>query len=431
MPHRDGALPPEFWTRPSMAAALSTCDIAVIVEDVRRYRGWSQGELARAVGYSQSWVSRVVNGQQSLTVDQVRDLASRLGIPLHQLRFGGADEPDEGDPTRRREFGKAAAVTALTLPLSGGPVPAAQAEIHEETAPTLRAITGGQRRMDAAAPARDLARGAIAHVELAGLTLERARNTPFAADVAAAASEAAGFAAWLHADMGDAGSARSYYRAAVERARRARSRLLDVYMLGSLAAFEIDADDPALGLSLAHEAGRRLGPGAHPTATAWLACVRAQGQAGLGRASEADREIALAERCVERSDNAHPPWPWVFAFEPAKVAGYRALVNVRLKRPKQARTAFAEAFSGTRPGAKQGAVLQVEMARAHAHAGDSDEAFRLAGEALTTGARLRSERVVDRVRRFRKEYRGPRARAADRLDAQLTAVLTGGPSSLV
>lgn len=413
-----------------MAAALSTCDIAAIVEEVRRHRGWSQGELARAVGYSQSWVSRVVNGQQSLTVDQVRELAGRLGIPLHLLRFGGAGDPDEGDPTRRREFGKAAAVTALALPLSAAAAPAAQAEIHEETAPTLRAITGGQRRLDAAAPARDLARGAIAHVELAGITLDRAQNTPFAADVAAAASEAAGFAAWLHADMGDAGSARSYYRAAVERARRARSRLLDVYMLGSLAAFEIDADDPALGLALAHEAGRRLGPGAHPTATAWLACVRAQGHAALGRGAEADREIALAERCVERSDNAHPPWPWVFAFDTPKVAGYRALVNVRLKRPGQARAAFAEAFAGTRPGAKQGAVLQVEMARAHAHAGDADEAFRLAGEALSTGTRLRSERVVDRVRRFRKEYRGPRARAAERLDARLTEVLTGGPAAV-
>ena len=40
-----------------------------------------------------------------------------------------------------------------------------------------------------------------------------------AADVAAAASEAAGFAAWPHADMYDIGSARAYYRIAIGRAR--------------------------------------------------------------------------------------------------------------------------------------------------------------------------------------------------------------------
>lgn len=61
-----------------MATALATCDMATVIEGVREARGWSQGELARAVDYSQSWVSRVVNGQQSLTVRQVGDLARRL-----------------------------------------------------------------------------------------------------------------------------------------------------------------------------------------------------------------------------------------------------------------------------------------------------------------------------------------------------------------
>jgi hypothetical protein len=63
--------------------------------------------------------------------------------------------------------------------------------------------------------------------------LARTGKTPFAADVAAAASEAAGFAAWLHADMYDIGSARAYYRMAIARARQAGQDLLAGYMLGS------------------------------------------------------------------------------------------------------------------------------------------------------------------------------------------------------
>ncbi|GAA3721427.1 transcriptional regulator with XRE-family HTH domain [Spinactinospora alkalitolerans] len=422
-----------------MAAALASCDMAAIVEAIRLSCGWSQAELARSVGYSQSWVSRVVNGQQSLTLDQVRQVAHRLDIPVHLLRFASsgpipaptapprpaavraAGEGKGADPTRRRDFGKAVAMTALPLPAAPG-----CGDIDETTALTLRAITGGQRRLDASSPARDLAKAAVAHLELSGRTLARARRTPFAADVAAAASEAAGFAAWLHADMGDAGSARSYYRTAVERARQSGHGLLDVYMLGSLASFEIDAEDPELGLTLAVEAGRRMGDDAHPTAQAWLACVRALGRAGMGDAAAAHREIARAEAAVRRPDNAAPPWPWVFAFDDAKVAGYRALAAVRLRRPGDARTAFSDAFGGTRPGAKQGAVLLVELATAHADAGDVDEAFRLASEALRTGAAFRSERIIGRVRRFRRGYRGPRARCVSALDEQLTALLTGG-----
>nr|WP_046468196.1 helix-turn-helix transcriptional regulator [Allosalinactinospora lopnorensis] len=404
-----------------MAAALITCDMAVIVEEIRLARGWSQGELAQAVGYSQSWVSRVINGQQSLTVEQVRDLAGRLDIPVHLLRFASAAELGKGaGPTRRRDFGKVVAAAALPLPATS-----AGTDIDEGTAPTLRAITGGQRRLDVSSPAHDLTRGAIAHVELTGRALGRAQHTPFAPDIAAAASEAAGFAAWLHADMGDSGSARSYYRSAITRARQSGHHLLDVYMLGSLSAFEIEAEDPELGLGLAAEAGRRMGANAHPTAKAWLSCVRALGHAALGDESASARELALAETNVARRENADPPWPWVFAFDDAKVAGYRALAGVRLRRPNDARAAFSEALNGPRPGAKQAAVLKVELASAHADAGDVDEAFRLASEALRTGAAFRSERVITRVRRFRRGYRGPRARSVQEFDGLLNDLLTG------
>ncbi|ASU83695.1 transcriptional regulator [Nocardiopsis gilva YIM 90087] len=422
MPQRDGALSPEFWSRSSIAAALATCDMAVIVEEVRLARGWSQGELARIVGYSQSWVSRVVNGQQSLTVDQVRDIAERLDVPIHLLRFARATAPGRGaDPTRRRDFGRVVAAAAVTLPAMA----AISIDIDENTPAALRAITGGQRRLDASAPARDLAGAAGSHLDLISRTLERSGRTPYAPQIAAAASESAGFTAWLHTDMGDSGSARHHYRAAIAYARRADDSLLTAYMVGSLAAFEIDAGDPELGLSLTREAGRRLGSDAHPTARAWLACVRALGHSSLGAAAATSRDIALAEAGVNRHDNADPPWPWVFAFDQAKVAGYRALAGVRLRRPHEARAAFSEAFDGARPAGKQGAVLQVELASAHADAGDVDEAFRLATEALGTGVRMHSERVIGRVRRFRRAYRGPRARSVREFDERLTGMLSG------
>jgi transcriptional regulator with XRE-family HTH domain len=415
-----------------MANALATCDMATVLEGVRTARGWSQGDLARAVAYSQSWVSRVVNGQQALTVSQVQDLAQRLDVPLHLLRFGGSPPPGgpvqkEMDTTRRREFGKAVAAGALLTAAPAAPPPSqAPHPVDETTASALRSITGGQRRMDASAPARHLLPSAVAHVQLAEQMLAHSRGTPFHPALSAAASEAAGFAAWLHADLGDMGSARVHYRTAVVRARQAGMRLLDVYMLGSLAAFEIDtAEDPELGLGLVREAEHVLGPSAHPTARAWLACVGALAHAGTGDGAAASRAIGRAEKEAARTTNTDPPWPWVFAFDQAKVAGYRALVGVRLRSPHEAREAFAEAFAQKAANAKQAAVLQVELASAHAEAGDVDEAFRLAREALATGVRFDSERVIGRVRRFRRGYRGPRAGCVDDLDRRLTSLMTG------
>jgi transcriptional regulator with XRE-family HTH domain len=419
------SLPPEFWSASAVAVALTSCDFAALLEEIRRAHGWSQTELATAVGYSQSWVSKVVRRTQPLTVDQVRELSRRLGVPVHLLRFGN---PGGDDPTNRRDFGKAATLALLPPPR--------RAEVDEATAATLTAITGSLRRLDSITPARELARGVVAHVDMANRLYGRAARCSFAADVAAdvaaATSEAAGFAAWLHADMHDIGTARSYYRQAIDRARRAGHDLLAGYMLGSLAAFEIDGDDPASGLALIAGAGRQIGPAAHPTPRAWLACIEALGHAAArrdGRAAAA--ALTRAEQAIKTPMAAQPPpWPWVFPFDDAKLAGYRALVAVRLGRPADALTAFAESLATVQPAPKQRAVLMLEVATAtrlgggQAHdTAEIDEAFRLAGEALSIGVAHASERVIQRARRFRRDYDGPTTGRVQEFDHQLRTTL--------
>ncbi|WP_240197442.1 helix-turn-helix domain-containing protein, partial [Nonomuraea lactucae] len=275
-------LPPQFWSAPAVAAALAACDVPVLLTEVRRARGWTQAQLAEMVGYSQSWVSKVLRGRQPLTVDQVREVSIRIGVPLHLLRFGvrGGD-----DPTRRRDFGKAVALAPLAPLAAGAGSPAdnfsgtpARAEVDETTAQTLTSITGARRRLEAGTPSRELARGAVAHVDLAGRVLLRA-DARVANDVRAGLSEAAGFAAWLHGDMQDLGTARTYYRLAVDSARQAGHSLLAAYMIGSRAAFEVEADDPSLALALLARARRELGDRPPPTARAWLSSIEALGHA--------------------------------------------------------------------------------------------------------------------------------------------------------
>ncbi|GAA2456656.1 helix-turn-helix transcriptional regulator [Actinomadura vinacea] len=415
-------LPLAFWSAPGVAAALSSCDMPALLKEIRRAHGWTQAELAAAVGYSQSWVSKVLRGTQPLTVDQVREISRRLGVPVQSLRFGGLEGGD--DPTKRRDFSKAIALSLLPLP--------SRAEADGSTAPTLTAITGNHRRLDASTPARELARSVTAHVDMANRLYARTERSPFAASIAAAISEAAGFAAWLHADMHDLGTARTYYRHAIERARQARHDLLAAYMIGSLAAFEIDADDPDLGLALVAEARKQIGHKPHPTPRAWLASVEALAHATAGRDEPSvTRALLHAEDAVrDQGRTTTPPWPWVFPFDHAKLAGYRALISVRLNQPSQALAAFAESLKSTQPAPKQRAAVMLEVATAARQgaqrehdAGRVDEAFRLGSEALTIGVSYASERVIQRARKFRRVYQGPITPKVREFDRQLRATL--------
>jgi transcriptional regulator with XRE-family HTH domain len=417
----DKPLPPEFWSSAAVADGLANCDFAVLLEEIRRARGWTQKQLAEAVGYSQSWVSNVLRRQQALTVDQVREISRRIGVPVHLLRFGG---PGGDNPTKRRDFGKAMALALVPLPT--------RAAIDETTAPTLTAITGAQRRLDATTFARELVRGVTAHVDMANRLLARAGTSPHASDVAAAASEAAGFAAWLHADMYDVGSARTYYRMAIARARQAGHDLLAGYMLGSLAAFEVDGGDPELGLTLIGEARQQIGNTPHPSPRAWLDATEALSFAAARRDGEAaSQALTRAAKAIDQNHRSEPPpWPWVFPFDHAKLAGYRALVAVRLNRPSEALAWFTESLSAGQPAPKQRAVIMLEVATAARQDGTNqherdriDESFRLACTALKVGVSYSSERIIDRARRFRRAYTGPATSYVRDFDTQLRSVL--------
>ncbi|NUW33955.1 helix-turn-helix transcriptional regulator [Nonomuraea sp. SMC257] len=438
MTHPPDRLPSRLWTAPAVAAALAEGDVPALLDEIRRARGWTQAQLAEVVGYSQSWVSKVVRRRQPLTVDQVREVAVRLGLPLHLLRFGvpGGDDPaadgDSGDP---------AALTAPAGPArarldeAAAPSPAGSARIRldESTAESLAGVTRARRRLEPDTPARELAREAVAHVDLAGRVLGHVLGTPVlgradtrtAGHLRAGLSEAAGFAAWLHGDMQDLGTARTYYRLAVQSAREAGHPLLAAYMIGSRAAFEVEADDPVLALTLVAQARRELGERPPATAGAWLASIEALGHAAGHDAEAAGTALRRAESAVAAGERSGtPPWPWVFPFDQAKLAGYRGQVSVRLGRAEEARSALSESLSAGRPAVKQRGVLLTEMATAQAMAGRHEEAFQSVSSALTVGVTYGSERIIHRARRFRRAYTGPVTATVRTFDERLLATIT-------
>jgi hypothetical protein len=168
----------------------------------------------------------------------------------------------------------------------------------------------------------------------------------------------------------------------------------------------------------------------HPTPRAWLAAIEALGHASArGGERAADDAIERAGAAVESGwGMTEPPWPWIFPFDQAKLAGYRALVCVRLGRPGDALAAFADSLVAPQPAPKQRAVIMLEVATAACQEGAGekdtariDEAFGLAAEALALGERYGSGRVIQRSRIFRRDYAGPVTSSVQAFDRRVHA----------
>lgn len=52
---------------------------------LRKAKGWNQTVLAEAAGLEQSYISKVENGWDGVTLRNLKFIAEALGVPLYQL----------------------------------------------------------------------------------------------------------------------------------------------------------------------------------------------------------------------------------------------------------------------------------------------------------------------------------------------------------
>lgn len=334
----------------------------------------------------------------------MRALCDGLDIPR---RLAGL--ADEEDDTERRQFlgGTLGAVGAAALP--------ARSDIGDEE--LLRVTSSTYRRIEQRTPTRMLVGPATANATLV-LQLAQRADGGQQARMYAAASEAAGLAAWLYADLADPGQTRRHYRLSIGAAQRSGIPLLTAYMQASLGHYATGNGAPMQGLRLIREASAALPRSAPRTALAWLAALEGVALGYLGDRA-ALRSLDLADRHADTARDDEPVWPWVFKFDTAKIATHRAHAAARLGIPNIAEQAFARAAVSHSP--KQAAVLAVEHARSLAAAGDTQRACRTALDAYTTGQTYGSERVRRAVEDFRTSF-GPRlGNAVEQLDQRLHA----------
>jgi transcriptional regulator with XRE-family HTH domain len=390
------------WNRPDVRDALARGDWPIVLRAFFD-SGLSQTEIAARTGLSQSQISRLASGRsRSPGMKTVKALCDGLTVP-RQLA-GLLDDTHQEDDTDRRQFlgGSLGLLAVAAFP---------RGDLGDER--LLMTTSLSYRQLEQHTPARVLARPVTAHLSLA-YALARQADGKQAARLSAAVSEVAGLAAWLHADLAEPAQARHYYKMSIAAARKAQHPLLATYMQGSFGQYATTAGDAVHGLRLLRDATGRLPRSAPPTARAWLASLEA---VSLGYLGDRDALKALddAQRHAETSIGSEPVWPWVFQFDAAAVARYKAVAASRLGLAKMATDAFDQA-NGTARSPKQAAIAATEHARAIASGGHLDQACALAVAAYDIGCRYESERVCHAVRDFRASLG---TRAPQRITAEL------------
>lgn len=357
----------------------------------------TQTQLGEALGLSQSAVSRLEKrGTSAYSTHLLAAASAHLGIPPGLVGLSDNRRPQgrlNGDDVDRRKFlGKVAATAAApVLPTLPGTANAAGGQ-----AAALRLSTMAFRRLDGATPSRDLTESVHAHIRLIQSITRGAPGEAERARLATVGSEAASLAGWLAWDMGDNGSARTWYGSAIKAARSAGDPLLTAYQASSLAQFEAHAGNAVQALNLTRKARRALGAGCPAVADAWLFSVEALAHAAGGDRRAADRALTASRAAAEALPAEPPPWPWVFTFDPEKVAACRVTCGARLGLPEWVLSDDVEALATGH--VKQRALLVLDIAAGHLAGGRVEVAFALAGRALDTGLQYRSGRIVERAR---------------------------------
>ncbi|MDX2817511.1 helix-turn-helix transcriptional regulator [Streptomyces sp. PA03-5A] len=377
-------------------------DYGRVIKLTRKALGLTQRQLGEACGLSQSAMSRLEDrGVGTYNMSLLASAASHLGIPPNLV--GLADYDRNGNSTvERREFLAGVAAVAATPAIAHIP---ARPEWDSGQAAALRVATTAFRRLDATVGSRDLADAAQAHLRLIQRVASQAPDASHKARMAAVGSEAASLVGWLAWDMADHGSARTWYGSAIKAARTAGDSLLGAYQTGSLAQFEVEAGNTAEGLRLIARARRQLGPDLPAIAAAWLASIEAVAHATAGEDRATERALRSCEQHTARVPREDPPpWPWVFSFDERKVASCRVVCGARLGRSRWVLSSQEITTALSSGHEKQRALLTLDVATGHLSTGRVDSAFALATRAVHDGVRLKSGRVVERARAFRRSY---------------------------
>lgn len=399
-------------TGPEGRAAVAAGDAGAVLRLARRARGWSQQELERRSGYSQSTISRLERNKSRAARDTtvLVDLAAALGLPPGALGLaarGGETARTLDDVDRRDFLGSALgfAVTAL-LPQA---VATPSRDCRIDAAGVTHCWTAIRRLFEL----DDQGGGSTVYQLAEGMAerLEQAlRSGTYSSKVGrelqhvtAAAMDAAG---WLAYDAGGRDKARHWW---LETCHLADLSGIPAARVTALASMALQAStDPSRGketVALAQAARSAAGSHATPSLLSLLAAREALGHAHCHDRAAARSSMFNAWRLLDQEKRDDEPlwWDaWLDFWGAADLACHETRVSLALgdkkKAEQAARSASSAIDSTTYP--RNFTIYTGRLGATLTYVGQLDEAISVTGQAIQrVGAVRGSRRIVSDLHR--------------------------------
>jgi transcriptional regulator with XRE-family HTH domain len=264
----------------------------------------------------------------------------------------------------------------------------------------------------------------VAHLETIGELLRQGPATPERRRLLtnrARVGTLAGRLAFF--DLREPLAARGYYNLSLEAAREAGDHLQAAAALAHVAFIPAAEQSFGAALDYLRGAAHHVTKQPHGSVASWLAAVESEMHTNAGSPVAALAAVDRAKEALDRP-GLSPSLPWFDYYDATRLAGFAGYANLRAGQLDEARVALQEALRLLpRSAVKQRTVFLADLATVELHAGDLDEACRIAGDAADQLRHAGYATGAGRLREFRAAVdRWKTSPAVRMLDEQLAAL---------
>jgi transcriptional regulator with XRE-family HTH domain len=401
----------------------------------RRLRGWSQEDVAAGLhrlaadiseselGVDAPMVGRWERGTRKPRPRYVRLLSVLFELPAEQLGFLEDGDLEllpapatgqAGDEATREFIGQVSALLGVASLPAGALEPwerlsmalGQRTHVDAQTVDHLEGITVALERLEATPVSSAALVGPVAgHLDAISLLLHGSLTARLRLRLCSLAAETAGFACWLHWNVGDAARAASYRKVALQAAREAGDRALGIALVASAACqtpppgdlkAQIDQLEGTADFPLACST---------PSNRVWMAAKQADAYAVMGRADDCRRTLDRAETLLRRvEEEGEERRPRFMVLDANWLAGERGASLAKLGRTREARELLLPVLASLGPTAERDRVwLTAALARNYLNDGEPEVAARLGHQAFSGASRISLEPVQALVRDLRDD----------------------------
>ncbi|WP_395110615.1 helix-turn-helix domain-containing protein [Actinomadura sp. SCN-SB] len=415
-PRRRAGRPP----KPLDASASALARLGAQLRQLRLEQGLTLARLGELTGYSWQHLGAVERAKVAPSQDVVAACERALTAGGRLVSLFPAVVGEQAAIRHTREAARHAhtPVPDQDVDWSHLATAAASSSVSAGMVEQLELITDRQRSLYHELTSAQMLVPVEAHLGLLMSLLKATHSDPLRHRIASAASEAAGFAAWIWHDLGDPYKLTRHYQTAARLRSEAANPALNSYV----TAYHALASGP---IPAAIDYARQALDTAPKTTThltrSWLCAVAATVTAPADPA-EATRLLGHAR---DHFDAAEGREEWMYEFDHTALAGYRGQCHLQLGQPTAAIAAFTEGIDSVPATCvRRKAQFTLGLAEAHLDSGDIDQALRMASASLRVFAARGSVSGMRAVRRLRNLlHEGGHTRHAAQLDEQAHATV--------